>query len=330
MLRRVHLRPRAICALQMLAMAGAIAARLCVLRLVPICSDGLQPDLIRGPYGKTCQNINMKQLVSTLKLLQITDTHLFPDTDQTLLGINTWHSLQAVLQHLQGDPHKPDHVLISGDLVQQGHNGAYELFKQAMRDVDAPLHCLPGNHDHPDRLHAAMGAAATQVVDCGAWRLILLDTSVRGSEGGHLAPDQLELLREAASVQENRHVLVSMHHNPIPMGSAWLDTMQIDNSDELLACIEKLPHVRALVWGHVHQAHDSWLQRKNSPPVRMLSSPSTCFQFLPGSSGFGLDTAMPGYRWLFLHADGSLDTQVIRIASLPTQAGTPQMSSAGY
>jgi Icc protein len=43
------------------------------------------------------------------------------------------------------------------------------------------------------------------------------------------------------------------------------------------------------------------------------STPSTCVQFKPNSKNFTIDTEGPGYRWLDLHADGSIDTGLTRI-----------------
>jgi Icc protein len=43
-----------------------------------------------------------------------------------------------------------------------------------------------------------------------------------------------------------------------------------------------------------------------------MGTPSTCFQFAPHSATFAIDDAGPGYRWLELHADGSLESRVGR------------------
>jgi 3',5'-cyclic-AMP phosphodiesterase len=70
-----------------------------------------------------------------------------------------------------------------------------------------------------------------------------------------------------------------------------------------------------MVWGHVHQQFDS--RRKG---VRLLSVPSTCAQFLPHADQFALDPSPPGYRRLTLCADGSIDTEVIRVPWQAAQA----------
>jgi len=63
-----------------------------------------------------------------------------------------------------------------------------------------------------------------------------------------------------------------------------------------------------MVWGHVHQQHDS---RRGA--VCMLGTPSTCAQFLPHSERFAIDAAPPAYRFLELRADGNIDTAVMQV-----------------
>jgi Icc protein len=58
----------------------------------------------------------------------------------------------------------------------------------------------------------------------------------------------------------------------------------------------------------VHQEFD---RRRGN--VRMLASPSTCFQFTIREGRHRLDPAAPGYRWLKLYADGSVATGVKRL-----------------
>ncbi|WP_368647513.1 3',5'-cyclic-AMP phosphodiesterase [Castellaniella ginsengisoli] len=266
-----------------------------------------------------------------ITLLHLTDPHLFAAPEGALLGIDTRQSLRAVLRHIAASGIRPDRVLATGDLAQDAEPGAYTCFLDMVALLKAPVHALPGNHDVPARLRAALGAAADPVVDCGAWRLILLDSSQTDSESGHLADDQLDLLREAGRIEAHRHLLVALHHNPIPMGSAWLDTMQVDNAPALFDALAGLPRARALVWGHVHQAHDS--QRpgaQGESGLRLMATPATCFQFLPHSAHFSLDTALPGYRWIRLHANGQLDTEIVRIPALPPEAGQPDTRSPGY
>lgn len=81
--------------------------------------------------------------------------------------------------------------------------------------------------------------------------------------------------------------------------------MGLRDGAALLEQLRHHPEVRGLVSGHVHQASDQSLGG-----LRLLTTPSTCAQFLPGSEDFALDTRPPGWRWLELHADGRIETQV--------------------
>ena len=61
--------------------------------------------------------------------------------------------------------------------------------------------------------------------------------------------------------------------------------------------------------------------------IRLMSTPSTCIQFLPGSEDFAVDSRAPGYRWLTLHENGRIESGVQRLAQVP---GSVDLASAGY
>ena len=63
---------------------------------------------------------------------------------------------------------------------------------------------------------------------------------------------------------------------------------------------------RGYVFGHIHQQ----VEADPGPPI--YGTPSTCFQFSDDSPTFGIDTAKPGYRWLTLGPDGSIESAVRR------------------
>jgi Icc protein len=89
------------------------------------------------------------------------------------------------------------------------------------------------------------------------------------------------------------------------MNSAWLDEVGLRDADEFLAVLDRHDNVRGVLWGHVHQVSD---RQRNG--VRMLSTPATCAQFLPNAEVFALDDKPPGFRWLRLYPDGTLETEV--------------------
>ena len=82
-----------------------------------------------------------------IKVLQITDTHLFADSQGCLLGLNTEQSLQAVISQIRAHRHATDLILATGDLVHDGTAAAYRRIFSHLGSFDQPVYCLPGNHD---------------------------------------------------------------------------------------------------------------------------------------------------------------------------------------
>ena len=258
-----------------------------------------------------------------LRLVQITDTHLHGDENGQLVGINTWRSLQSVIELVRARP-TPDAMIISGDISQDCSFEAYQHLQTALAPFACPKFWFNGNHDYPAHMQqiSANTEYGEQIIRTPHWQLIFLNSQVEGSVFGLLSKDQLELLEHALEEQPQLHTLISFHHHPIPMGSQWLDRIGLRNAEEFLAIIDQHPQVRCVLWGHVHQSSD---RMRNE--VRFLSTPSTCVQFLPNSDDFAVDRQAPGYRWLDLHADGSINTAVERVNS---DEFMPDINSNGY
>jgi Icc protein len=197
---------------------------------------------------------------------------------------------------------------VTGDIVQDESRAGYLRFRAEMQVLGPPVFCIPGNHDDPKLMHELLGSTPFQVggeLRLGAWSLVLLSTFLAGEDAGGLGPARLQGLRKSLEAHVGQHVLVCMHHHPLPMGSTWLDGVALRDAGEFWRVIDAHSHVRGVVCGHVHQASDR--QRNH---VRFLSTPSTCAQFLPGSEFFALDERPPGLRWLQLLPDGRIETDV--------------------
>lgn len=250
-----------------------------------------------------------------IRLVQITDTHLYANPDGALLGLNTDVSFQQVLERIDADNPAADFYLATGDLVHDGSADGYKRLRDHLKALDAPVYCLPGNHDDPDNLARILNSGQIKSLASArikGWGLVFIDSTLRGSTGGHLTKQALRHLEAELESQSDLHILICLHHQPVPIGSEWLDTMLVDNADAFFDIVDRFAHVRGVVWGHVHQIYD---EIRNG--VRLLACPSTCVQFEPGSKTFGLDSAPPGYRCLSLYADGRIETEVKRLSAYP-------------
>jgi Icc protein len=251
---------------------------------------------------------------SLLNVLQISDTHLHATVDSRMRGVNTYDTFMAVLRRARESARWPaDVILVTGDIVQDESRAGYRRFRAEMQPLGAPVFCIPGNHDDPKLMDELLNTAPFTVggdVRVGPWSFILLNTFLTGEDAGGLGEKRLAALAAALKSHVSQHVIVCMHHQPLPMGSAWLDGVGLRDAAQFLRVIDAYENVRCVVWGHVHQASD-----RMRGTVRYLSTPSTGSQFLPLSDFFALDNRPPGLRWLELHADGSVETTVDWVAA---------------
>ncbi len=242
-------------------------------------------------------------------LLQLTDPHLYAEDAGEIYGVNTARSLQRVLEHLfDGDGPRADAIVVTGDIADDLSEGAYRRLRSALGRYGIPVYSLPGNHDDPilmARLLADDGFQYLGRAEIGGWGLVLADTHEPGRVGGRLSPEELQRLDADLEAFRDRPVVVGLHHPPVPVGSRWIDALGLVNAGEFLALVERHPQVKAVIAGHVHQAFDTM-----RGAVRVLTSPSTCAQFLPRTDDSVIDDRPPGYRWLTLHEDGTMRTEV--------------------
>jgi Icc protein len=217
-----------------------------------------------------------------------------------------------VLRQIEADGKHPDLLLATGDMSQDGEAAAYRRLARVLSEApalaQASIRCLPGNHDLPAVMRQELPQWSVPVTDVGAWRVVALDTTVPGSNAGHLPASQLDLLEAALAEAPGRHTLIAMHHNPMQIDSHWHDSMMIDNPQALFKLLTRWPQVRVLLWGHVHHEFD---RRRHN--LRMLATPSTCFQFSIRDGKHVVDNMAPGYRWIKLYQDGSMATGVRRV-----------------
>lgn len=244
-----------------------------------------------------------------MTIAQITDTHLFADSDQALKGVVTARSLQAVIQRVQQI--QPDILLLTGDLSQDETLASYEHLRQTIAPLDIPTYWIPGNHDRPDLMTSILSNApfrGEKTLQQGGWRGILLNSRVEGKAGGELSLESLQKLDEALWHYPELPAFVALHHPVFDIGSAWMREIGLGNAADLLAVIDRHPQVKLVLFGHIHQPFEQ--QRQG---VTYLGTPSTCVQFKPHSEAFAIDDQMPGFRILRLGLDRSFETFVERV-----------------
>lgn len=249
---------------------------------------------------------------STHTILQITDLHFLPQKGDQMYGIDTENYFHQVLNHALQSTKRIDLILVTGDLTQIPNALSYQRIFDELNQTDIPTICLPGNHDDWKLMKNTLNAeniSCKKQINLGNWQIICLNSQKPGVAGGRLTESELQFLEKTLQNNKQKPTLVAVHHNCLPTGSTWLDTMTIENSEALLAILKKNPQIKLLIHGHTHQN-----QKFKADHLQILSAPSTCFQFKPASHDFAIDDTDPGYRLIKLSEDHTFSSEVIRVA----------------
>ena len=252
---------------------------------------------------------------AVLRVLQLSDPHLLADPRGRCRGRVALESLRhAWQQALEQLDQPPDLLLISGDLCQDESLGGYVRLRELLEAWAVPTALLPGNHDHPGLLRAALGRQAWIApadVPLAGWQVLLLSSHRSGSVAGWLDAPQLTWLQRQL-LAASTPVLVAVHHPPVPIGSLELDRIALQEPDRLMQPLLASPRVGAVVFGHVHQHWQGTSPRRVGDALPLWACPSTLAAFSAVQPcPFG-QPDWPGGRLLELAPGGEVTTRLLR------------------
>jgi 3',5'-cyclic-AMP phosphodiesterase len=244
-----------------------------------------------------------------IKLVQITDCHLGINNGDLLLSMNPDESLVDVLNLINVQQNEIALVLATGDIANDASLSAYQrFFSTVSNQLKTPMAWLPGNHDDDHVMTLVLPESKHQSIEFDSWVILMLDSHVPNKVYGHFSQTELDFLSRALATHLDKYILICFHHQPVPIGSRWMDRYIIQNADVFWEIIRPYSNIKGVLWGHVHQEFD---ELRNG--IRLLSTPSTCIQFAPNQINFMVEASMPGYRWLILNDDGTIKTGVERV-----------------
>jgi Icc protein len=260
-----------------------------------------------------------------LRIVQISDIHLFLDKNMELLGVKTLQSFTELIQLIKSDPAPPDMIILSGDLSQDRTEESYRYVAEVFKPFSAPVYCIPGNHDDADimkRVYPYETVSDLRNIVLDHWNIVLLNSQKRGAVEGYMDHGEFEFLKKSLTQHPDLPAIIMFHHHPVLVGSKWLDKLGLTNANEFWEIIANYPQVHTIFFGHVHQQIEG---KKNGIPY--YSVPSTCIQFKKHSDEFALDEVGPAYRWIDLYSKGKLKTGVKR---LDHYVGFFDVNATGY
>lgn len=194
-------------------------------------------------------------------LAQITDLHVTTEGSPFDLRYRTGAQLARAVEHLCRLDPRPDAVLVTGDLVNEGSPSEYARLAQLLEPLPMPWYAVPGNHDDREHLRAAFGdrgyfpttGALSYEVEFGPLRVIALDTNVPGAPGGRLGEAQLRWLDARLSEGRDRQTLLLMHHPPFATGIEGMDQMGLEDGEALAQVVSRHPQIERILCGHLHR-----------------------------------------------------------------------------
>ena len=251
-------------------------------------------------------------MTSPIKIIHLTDSHLFADKTAALRKIVTYDSLMSVISHINGSDWNADCILATGDLTHDYSRQSYEHFCHLLGSLDTPVLCVPGNHDHRQIMQTVLAKFSfpyCQSREYDSWLIAGIDSCEEEKTGGKISNDEMLRLENLLKKYKSKNILIGLHHPPIDIGSQWLDSVGLSNQEKFFSLIRKFQNVKGIIFGHAHQKFNKIVNN-----INILGTPSTCRQFKRKSDNFAVDDNPPAYRRVYLQPNGEIHSELIWIS----------------
>ncbi|CAG4892871.1 phosphodiesterase [Paraburkholderia saeva] len=197
-------------------------------------------------------------------IAQISDLHIKNPGALAYRRVDTAAALTRCIARLNTLVPRPDMVLMTGDLVDQGTVEQYRHLKSLLAALDIPYYLLLGNHDGRDEIREVFperaelfegGEFVHYTADIGPIRFIALDSLQPGKSAGQLCDARLAWLAAQLDAAREQPVIVALHHPPFECGIGHMDRVRLDPpaAVRLAGLIAQHPNVERVICGHVHR-----------------------------------------------------------------------------
>lgn len=223
-------------------------------------------------------------------LIQISDCHI--DDQVESMGVDTHANLASVVKAVA--KHNCDTLLITGDLAHNGTLNSYQVLQRMLMPIKSRIVVLSGNHDQIENLNQVFSEQLISKFSLGNWEIITIDSTQTLDNSGYVTKKALDQLAQDLKNSVAKYNIVALHHPIVSMQSDWDDSLSLENADELFNVMNKYPKIKAVLWGHAHQASEF-----DNNDVALISCPSTALQY-------DNETRI-GFNHYRLHDDGKLE-----------------------
>ncbi|WP_349970577.1 phosphodiesterase [Pseudomonas caspiana] len=196
-------------------------------------------------------------------IAHLSDLHIRPQGAlyKGLVDSNTM--CKQAIEHLNALHPRPDVVIITGDLVDEGQPAEYEMARALLAEIEQPLLMIPGNHDDRELFRSAFVQAESATHEgplhfvashLGPVRIIGLDVTVPDEHHGDMSEAAQAWLETALAEEADRPTLIMLHQPPFLSGIPYIDTYACINAHRLVQVVERYPAIERIVCGHIHRS----------------------------------------------------------------------------
>lgn len=243
-----------------------------------------------------------------IKVIQISDTHLFSDDNSTLYGIRTNITFNEVINKiLHEDIHDTDMIFLTGDMSQDETEQSYEKIANSLEIIEMPIYWIPGNHDNLHKIESVFKKTRNLIrrrfLSFLNWNFIFLNTKLDDSDKGYLAQSEMDILQDSILKYNDKKLVIVMHHHPVEVNTPLIDNYILQNRDDLWRIIGT--KIELIICGHVH---GDYTIIHNT--TRIETAPATCLQWEKGTKDLMLEKKI-GYKIFYFTNDSYYSTSKI-------------------
>lgn len=193
-------------------------------------------------------------------IAQISDTHILVPSENQPAATLRADCLRACVADI--NKQDPDLVILTGDTVQHGQPDEYDLLRELLAPLGAPLYFVPGNRDDESNMREAFGDMPYvpadgeflhYAIDDYAARLVALDSTLAGERKGRFCEKRQAWLDETLGEQPDRPAILFIHHPPFDVGHHYVGGYRFPGEATALEnIVSRHSQVIGFLCGHVH------------------------------------------------------------------------------
>lgn len=199
-----------------------------------------------------------------LTFVHISDTHIAPDdrVNVPYTQAKPIAGARALVNAINALPMQVDCVIHTGDVAYDPEEGFYDDVREIFGALRMPIYYIAGNHDHRTTLQTALMRRDDlqpyphYELELNGVQVVFMDSNAPAPlPAGSVSDDQLDWLDGICSANDERPLVIAVHHNVVPCGVPWLDNwMRMENGDVFHSIVRQArDRLQGVFHGHIHQ-----------------------------------------------------------------------------